>query len=194
VPPSSPPEPASPASGSRLLGDNLDIVLSVLLSLISSLPALAGQPVVAVLKRVVMDVMRRRLDPCLAMATIAGHREGGHPLQQLVLLFRDTACVQRCPNALVADVSPFPSFSRPARARALARWLTEGHPLEPDDFLPLASPPAKRERATTLRVSCHAMDLRYLNQPVMVGHYENDSIAAAEALIDRDLVDRARWC
>lgn len=205
---------ASPASGSRLLGDNLDIVLSVLLSLISSLPALAGQPVVAVLKRVVLDVVRRRLDPCLvpglaamapdaplahllaglpprsdlAMATIAGHREGRHPLQQLVLLFSDTACVQRCPNALVADVSPFPSFSRPARARALARWLTEGHPLELDEFRPLASPPAKRERATTLRVSCHAMDLRYLNQPVMVGHYENDSIAAAEALIDRDLV------
>ncbi|MFN9532093.1 MAG: hypothetical protein ACK575_11730, partial [Cyanobacteriota bacterium] len=37
-------------------------------------------------------------------------------------------------------------------------------------------------------VSCHAMDLRYVSQPLMVGHYENDPIAAAEALIDRDIV------
>ncbi|MBM5817332.1 MAG: hypothetical protein FJ083_12340, partial [Cyanobacteria bacterium K_Offshore_surface_m2_239] len=56
---------ASPARGTRLLGENLDIFLSVLLSLISNLPLLAGQPVVAVLKRLVLDVVRRRLDPCL---------------------------------------------------------------------------------------------------------------------------------
>jgi CHAT domain-containing protein len=32
------------------------------------------------------------------------------------------------------------------------------------------------------------MDLLYVNQPLMVGHYEGDPIAGAEALIDRDMV------
>ncbi|MFM9073192.1 MAG: CHAT domain-containing protein [Cyanobium sp.] len=41
---------------------------------------------------------------------------------------------------------------------------------------------------TPLQVSCHAMDLLYVNQPLMVGHYEGDPIAGAEALIDRNMV------
>ena len=251
---------ACPARGSLLLGDNLDIYLSILLSLLSSLPPLAGSPAVAILKRLVLEVVRRRLDPCLvpglaalapdaplaallaqlpprkglAMATIAGHREGGHPLQKLALLFSDTLFFQRCPNDLVVDidamqaglalqagarvclergasVSHFHYFARPFCSQALGRWLTDPQPLELGDFRPHASNTAERERASTrgtdakeapvaargqglpaaapLRVSCHAIDLRYVNQPVMVGHYENDSIAAAEALIDRDIVD-----
>lgn len=39
-----------------------------------------------------------------------------------------------------------------------------------------------------LQVSCHAMDLHYVRQPLMVGHYEGDPISGAEALIDRELV------
>lgn len=39
-----------------------------------------------------------------------------------------------------------------------------------------------------LHVSCHAMDLHYVSQPLMVGHYESDPIAGAEALIDQDMV------
>ncbi|MFN9244749.1 MAG: CHAT domain-containing protein [Cyanobacteriota bacterium] len=54
---------------------------------------------------------------------------------------------------------------------------------------PSAGPAQGSERESApLHVSCHAMDLRYVSQPLMVGHYENDPIAAAEALIDRDIV------
>ncbi len=40
-----------------------------------------------------------------------------------------------------------------------------------------------------LKVSCHAMDLRHAKSPVMVGHYEGDTISGAEAQIDSTLVD-----
>ncbi|WP_300340357.1 CHAT domain-containing protein [Accumulibacter sp.] len=39
-----------------------------------------------------------------------------------------------------------------------------------------------------LEVSVKAMDLRFLTKPVLLGHYEQDSIAGAEALIDRELL------
>jgi hypothetical protein len=39
-----------------------------------------------------------------------------------------------------------------------------------------------------LQVRCKAMDLRFVTQPVMVGHYVQDSISGPEALIDRELV------
>ena len=46
-----------------------------------------------------------------------------------------------------------------------------------------------RERAReTLRVRVCAMDLRQVNQPLLVGHYEQDAIAGPEALIDSELV------
>ncbi|MFN9545599.1 MAG: CHAT domain-containing protein [Cyanobacteriota bacterium] len=141
---------ASPARGSRLLGDNLDLFLSVLLSLISGLPALAGQPAVAVLKRLVLDVVRRRLDPCLipglaalapdaplaalldrlpprsglAMATLSGQRSGGHPLQRLALLFSDTLFFQRCPNDLIVDTDAMQAGL--ARRAGAHGWLEKG--------------------------------------------------------------------
>ena len=43
----------------------------------------------------------------------------------------------------------------------------------------------------TLKVRVKAMDLRFVTQPILVGHYEQDAISGAEAIIDRDLVDRA---
>ena len=46
-------------------------------------------------------------------------------------------------------------------------------------------PPRPRRR---LEVSVKAMDLRFLAKPVMVGHYEQDPIAGAEALVDRELL------
>ncbi len=54
-----------------------------------------------------------------------------------------------------------------------------------------ARPPkhAKVPAARPLEVSCVAMDLRFATMPVMVGHYEQDPISGAEALIDRELVD-----
>jgi CHAT domain-containing protein len=49
-----------------------------------------------------------------------------------------------------------------------------------------------RSRAvSTLRVAVKAMDLRFSTRPIMVGHYEQDAISGAEAIIDRDLVDYA---
>jgi hypothetical protein len=44
---------------------------------------------------------------------------------------------------------------------------------------------------TTLEVKVKAMDLRFVTQPIMVGHYEQDTISGAESIIDRDLVDHA---
>lgn len=46
-------------------------------------------------------------------------------------------------------------------------------------------PPRPRRR---LEVAVKAMDLRFLAKPIMVGHYEQDPIAGAEALIDRELL------
>ncbi|MEJ8811013.1 CHAT domain-containing protein [Variovorax ureilyticus] len=40
-----------------------------------------------------------------------------------------------------------------------------------------------------LEVNLKAMDLRFLSYPIMVGHYENDSMAGTEALIDAELMD-----
>ncbi len=39
-----------------------------------------------------------------------------------------------------------------------------------------------------LRVRVRAMDLRQVTQPILVGHYEQDAISGAEALIDRHIV------
>ncbi|MEO8278619.1 MAG: CHAT domain-containing protein [Ideonella sp.] len=47
-------------------------------------------------------------------------------------------------------------------------------------------PPRTRRR---LEVCVKAMDLRFIAKPIMVGHYEQDSIAGAEALIDRELLE-----
>ena len=46
------------------------------------------------------------------------------------------------------------------------------------------TPNAKRRLEVTVR----AMDLRFLFEPIMVGHYENDAIAGPESLIDRELL------
>ncbi len=49
-------------------------------------------------------------------------------------------------------------------------------------------PPRTQRR---LAVSVHAMDLRFVSDPILVGHYERDPIAGAEALVDRELLNRA---
>ena len=40
-----------------------------------------------------------------------------------------------------------------------------------------------------LEVAVKATDLRFLSEPIMVGHYEQDPIAGPEGLIDRELLD-----
>ncbi len=46
--------------------------------------------------------------------------------------------------------------------------------------------PTPRE---ALRLCVHAMDLRRVTKPILVGHYERDAISGAEALIDQELVN-----
>ncbi|WP_310388131.1 CHAT domain-containing protein [Roseateles sp.] len=48
--------------------------------------------------------------------------------------------------------------------------------------------PARTQRR--LEVAVKAMDLRFVADPIMVGHYERDPIAGAEALIDRELLNK----
>ena len=53
-------------------------------------------------------------------------------------------------------------------------------------------PVRRRSRSKySLSISCRAMDLRHAIDPILVGHYEGDPIAAAEAQIDRTLVNGA---
>jgi hypothetical protein len=47
---------------------------------------------------------------------------------------------------------------------------------------------ARPRRKACLRVTVKAMDLRCVTRPILVGHYDEDPISGAEALIDRDLV------
>ena len=104
----------------------------------------------------------------------------------LVDLLREgrTEALPSMSRAREAQVAPPPLVPHPAgpalvpTEEEMVRSLVGGVPRPPGEETPTA----------TLRVSCHAMDLRYVSQPVMVGHYENDPIAAAEALVDRDIV------
>lgn len=43
----------------------------------------------------------------------------------------------------------------------------------------------------TLQVAVRAMDLRFVQQPIICGHYQADSIVSAERMIDKHLVDGA---
>jgi len=49
----------------------------------------------------------------------------------------------------------------------------------------LRAPASPRD---VLRVRVHAMDLRQVTQPILVGHYEQDAISGAEALIDQHIL------
>jgi hypothetical protein len=64
---------------------------------------------------------------------------------------------------------------------------------DPDLVARLALGAAPEERVTPqqrgeLAVGVRAMDLRFLRGAILVGHYDGDPIAGAEALIDRELV------
>ncbi|HMF49307.1 MAG TPA: CHAT domain-containing protein, partial [Candidatus Saccharimonadales bacterium] len=58
----------------------------------------------------------------------------------------------------------------------------------------MGAPKRQRSRSRarpTLSVTVRAMDLRFVSQPILVGHYEQDAIAGAEALIDSEVVNQA---
>lgn len=49
----------------------------------------------------------------------------------------------------------------------------------------------REENTQALKVAVRAMDLRFVQQPIICGHYQADSIASAERMIDKHLVDGA---
>ncbi|MEB3166786.1 MAG: CHAT domain-containing protein [Cyanobacteriota bacterium] len=139
---------AAPARGSLLLGRRLDLYLSGLLTLIEALPGQADNPQVAVLRRLVLEIVRRHTHPGLvpglaamlpasplvdllararpraglAMLTIAGDCDGDHPLRRLALLLGDALFFERCANDLVVDTSSMEAGIAP---RAAAHVLRE---------------------------------------------------------------------
>jgi len=124
---------ASPARGTLLLSDNLEVFLSGLLSLMSRVVgAVAGpaaSPVLSAFKRIVLEIADKRLDPHLvpgieamltdapmgrllaraprkqgvAMAVIAGDSEGADLVRRLGLLFTDWMFFDQADNDLVVD-------------------------------------------------------------------------------------------
>ena len=124
---------ASPARGTTLLSDNLDVFLSGLLSLASRMVGAvtgpAGGAVMSVFRRVVLEIADKRVDARLvpgieamltdsplgallarsprrqglAMSVIAGDIEGGGVLKQLGVMFTDWMFFDRADNDLVVD-------------------------------------------------------------------------------------------
>ncbi|HJV25245.1 MAG TPA: CHAT domain-containing protein [Aromatoleum sp.] len=124
---------ASPARGTRLLSDNLDVFLSGLLSLMGKLVGAvtgpAGGAVLSAFKRIVLEIADKRIDARIvpgieamltdapmstllagaqrkqgiAMGVIAGDIEGGNVLQRLGVMFTDWMLFDRFDNDLVVD-------------------------------------------------------------------------------------------
>jgi CHAT domain-containing protein/pimeloyl-ACP methyl ester carboxylesterase len=126
---------ASPARGTTLLSDNLDVFLSCLLSLMNKLVgAVAGPAASAVLsafKRIVLEIADKRVEPQLVpgieamltdapmgmllaraprkqgieMAVIAGDIEGGGLLKRIGVMFTDWMFFDKADNDLVVDTA-----------------------------------------------------------------------------------------
>jgi len=120
---------AAPARGTLLISGNFDAFLSALLTLLGTVPYLAGNPIYSCVKRVVLEIARHRTDPRLVpgieamlpeaplgrflaratpaeglqLAVIAGDIEGGHLLKRLGVLFTDFIFFEGVNNDLVVD-------------------------------------------------------------------------------------------
>ena len=120
---------AAPARGTLLVSGNFDAFLSALLTLLGTVPYLAGNPIYSCVKRVVLEIARHRTDPRLVpgieamlpeaplgrflaratpaeglqLAVIAGDIEGGHLLKRLGVLFTDFVFFEGVNNDLVVD-------------------------------------------------------------------------------------------
>lgn len=86
-----------------------------------------------------------------------------------------TARGEAAPGTIVYDAGPATVPTDEEAARSLLGATTRRR-------VRRAAAPA------VLKVSCTAMDLRHAADPILVGHYENDPISGAEAIIDRDVV------
>ena len=137
---------AAPARGTLLVSGNLDAFLSALLTLLGTVPYLAGNPIYSCVKRVVLEIARHRTDPRLVpgiaamlpeaplgrflaratpaeglqLAVIAGDIEGGHLLKRLGVLFTDFVFFERVNNDLVVDTDSMGAgIARPGNAHQL---------------------------------------------------------------------------
>ena len=137
---------AAPARGTLLISGNFDAFLSALLTLLGTVPYLAGNPIYSCVKRVVLEIARHRTDPRLVpgieamlpeaplgrflaratpaeglqLAVIAGDIEGGHLLKRLGVLFTDFVFFERVNNDLVVDTDSMGAgIARPGNAHQL---------------------------------------------------------------------------
>jgi CHAT domain-containing protein len=137
---------AAPARGTLLVSGNFDAFLSALLTLLGTVPYLAGNPIYSCVKRVVLEIARHRTDPRLVpgieamlpeaplgrflaratpaeglqLAVIAGDIEGGHLLKRLGVLFTDFVFFDRVNNDLVVDTDSMGAgIARPGNAHQL---------------------------------------------------------------------------
>ncbi len=124
---------ASPSRGTLLLSDNLDVFLSALLSLtgrfVGAVAGPAGGAALSALKRIVLEIADKRIDPRLVpgieamltdapmatllagaqrkqgidMAIVSGDVEGGNVLKRLGACFTDWMFFDRVDNDLVVD-------------------------------------------------------------------------------------------
>ena len=137
---------AAPARGTLLISGNFDAFLSALLTLLGTVPYLAGNPIYSCVKRVVLEIARHRTDPRLVpgieamlpeaplgrflaratpaeglqLAVIAGDIEGGHLLKRLGVLFTDFVFFEGVNNDLVVDTDSMGAgIARPGNAHQL---------------------------------------------------------------------------
>ncbi len=137
---------AAPARGTLLVSGNVDAFLSALLTLLGTVPYLAGNPIYSCVKRVVLEIARHRTDPRLVpgieamlpeaplgrflaratpaeglqLAVIAGDIEGGHLLKRLGVLFTDFVFFEGVNNDLVVDTDSMGAgIARPGNAHQL---------------------------------------------------------------------------
>jgi pimeloyl-ACP methyl ester carboxylesterase/tetratricopeptide (TPR) repeat protein len=120
---------ACPAQGTLLASSHIDAFLSALLHLIGMVPGLAGSPLYAVVKRVVLQIAKNRTDPSLVpgveamlpnsplaalvgrakpqeqakIAVVAGDIEGGGVLKRLGVFLTDYLLFEEENNDLVVD-------------------------------------------------------------------------------------------
>lgn len=115
-----------------------------------------------------------------AHGDLAAHRPGFAALTDLL----ETGTTAR-----LSDVAP--SVTRGGPASYLARPQSVLYPTEtslaPGVLGMTASGPQRRRTNPTFRVSVVHGDLRYASHPIVVGHYEGDTIVGTEAQVDQRL-------
>jgi hypothetical protein len=87
----------------------------------------------------------------------------------------------------IARTTPRAALARSRPSRGLEAWLP---PTRPADVMGLGREERARPRTAALAVSVRNGDLRFIREPLLIGHYRSMLLTGAEAAIDR-LVDGA---